>query len=118
VREEFGEKAGELADHDSGDMGARLQGSLSTSLSSAERWFSWGYGPCESLNGHSHRGRGMILQSCTLCSSITKIPYSFYKFLFHGITLEESDSLNGNTATYTIVRKNPNNVLQTAGVQS
>lgn len=40
VREDSREKAGELAGRDSGDMGAQPQGSLSTSLSSAERWLS------------------------------------------------------------------------------
>ena len=121
VREEFGEKAGELADHDGGDMGARPQGSLSTSLRTAERWLSGVYGPCECLNGCSHAGRGMVLESCSLCSSRTKIPYSLYKCYFHGTTLEQSASLNGNIATYTTVRKqlkNPNNLLQTAEFQS
>lgn len=105
MREEFGEKAGELADHGSGDMGARPQGSLSTSLSSAERWLSGGLWTLRVPKYSLPHRKGTILKSCMLCSSITKIPYSLYKFLFHGITLEQSASRNGNIATYTTGRK-------------
>ena len=108
VREEFGEEAGDLADRDGGAMGARPQGCLSTSLSTAER---------QLLGGQTLRVPKRPLP-CRKGNDLIKLHSLLFhkqnhKCHFRGITLEQSASLNGNIATYTTVsyNSNPNNLL-------